>query len=139
MMQRLIARTEGAAAIEFAFVAPAFVLILCGLLFYGLYFGVAHGVQQLAAEAARASVAGMSASERSTLARQQVMATIGSYPFLKADHVTVDAAPDPADPNRFAVTVRYDASHLGLAGFGGILPIPSDQIVKTAVVRRGGF
>jgi len=39
----------GAGAIEFAIVAPLFLLILLGLLVYGIYLGSVHSVEQLAA------------------------------------------------------------------------------------------
>jgi len=45
-------RTEGAAALEFAILAPAFLLLGAGMLAYAIYFGAAHSVQQLAADAA---------------------------------------------------------------------------------------
>ena len=58
----------GSAAIEFALVAPVFLAMLLGILVYGLYFGLSHSVEQLAAQAARVSVAGLDDQERETLA-----------------------------------------------------------------------
>lgn len=138
-MQSLAEEANGAVAIEFAIVMPIFILVLSGIIVYGLYFGVAHAVQELAAEAARASIAGLSAPERETLARRQIAETIGQYPFLRREFATVTASADPGDANRFMVTVRYDASHLGLAGFAQVLPTPPDGIERTSVIRRGGF
>ena len=57
----------GAAAAEFAVVAPIFIFFGLGIIAYAIYFGAAHSVQQLAADAARSSVAGLSASERQSI------------------------------------------------------------------------
>ena len=47
-------------AVEFAFIAPVFLTLIFGLVAFGSYLGIVHGVQQLTAEAARASIAGLS-------------------------------------------------------------------------------
>ncbi len=56
---------DGAAAVEFAIVSPVFLLIVVGILAYGLYFGAANSVQQLAADAARAAMRFHSSPRRS--------------------------------------------------------------------------
>jgi Flp pilus assembly protein TadG len=85
-----IARTDGGAtAVEFALVFPVAIIFFCGLLAYGVYFGAAHSVQQLAADAARASVSGLNNTERASIAAQHVAASGGEYPLLRADRLTV--------------------------------------------------
>lgn len=130
---------RGTAAIEFGLTLPIFLVLVLGVLVYGLYFGVAHGVQQLAAEAARASVAGLSETERAEIARRNVNETLGNYPLLRSGQMSVEGRNDPADPQRFIVTIEYDASHLGLAAFSGLLPTPPEAIRREAIVRRGGY
>jgi hypothetical protein len=49
--------------------APAFIVVLLGIMSFGGYFWLAHSVQQLANDSARAAVAGLNASERQQLAR----------------------------------------------------------------------
>ncbi|TIM19494.1 MAG: pilus assembly protein, partial [Mesorhizobium sp.] len=44
---------SGTSAIEFALLAPIFILLLLGMVAYGIYFGASHSVQQIAADAAR--------------------------------------------------------------------------------------
>lgn len=126
------------AAVEFAITLPVLLMLLLGVMVYGLHFGVAHGVQQLVAEAARASVAGLSDAEREAIARDIVRRTVSQYPLLRTGGMTVEARGDAADPDRFVVTLRYDASHLGLSAFSGFLPVPSGTIERSAIVRRGG-
>ncbi len=137
--RRWMRSESGNAAVEFAITLPVFLVVVLGILVYGLYFGVAHGVQQLAAEAARASVSGLSYAERAAIARSTIDRTIGSYPLLRLIGLDVEGRSDVDDPTRFVVTVRYDASHLGLSAFSRFLPSPPEAIERTAIVRRGGY
>ena len=45
----------GTAVVEFAIIAPVFILVLFLMIGFGIYLSAAHSVQQLAADAARAS------------------------------------------------------------------------------------
>ncbi len=130
---------SGVAAIEFAIVAPVFFLMVFGLLAYAIYFGMVHSVQQLAADAARASVAGISADERAALARGNVANALPNYPLLDPHKLTVTAAPSGADPNLFAVDLRYDASSNTIFALDGLVPMPARVIERQAVIRRGGY
>jgi Flp pilus assembly protein TadG len=58
---------RGVAAIEFALIAPVFFLLLLGIAAYGIYFSAISSLQELTADAALASVAGVSAAERQTI------------------------------------------------------------------------
>ena len=126
-------------AIEFAIVFPIFLLVVLGILVYGIYFGAVHSVQQLAAEAARASVAGITEAERASLAREHVERAVGAYPLLEPGSLQVEAKPSPADPNLFELDLSYDASNLVIFVLSGLVPMPPKQIRRQAVVRRGGY
>lgn len=128
----------GNAAVEFALVAPLLLAMLLGTLGFGLYFGVAHSVQQLASEAARASVAGVSASERLSLALASVNAGVGTYALLRPQALTIQAGFAPSDPDLFTITLTYDGSSLGLNAFSGLLAMPGNVVVRSATIRRGG-
>lgn len=138
-MRRAWADNSGVAALEFAIVAPIFIVIVLGIMVYGMYFTVAQSVQQLAAEAARAAIGGLSDGERQTLAVARANAQVGTYPLLMSEHFVVETGADPSDPDLFEVTITYDASHLGLTAFSSLLPTPADQIVRTSIIRRGGL
>jgi Flp pilus assembly protein TadG len=97
---------SGVAAIEFAIVGPLFFLVLLGILIFAMYFGTVHSVQQLAAEAARASIQGLTDSERAELAQSQVNAIVGSYPLIDRNYLTVSAASSTSDANLFNVSIR---------------------------------
>jgi Flp pilus assembly protein TadG len=131
---------RAATAVEFALVAPIFILVVAGIIVFGIYFGMAHSVQQLAADAARASVAGLSTDERTTLARLEVTNSIASYAFLIPEKISVIAASNPVDANLFEVRVNYDASSSPIWAFSGIMPVmPPVQIERAAIIRRGGY
>ena len=53
---------KGAAAVEFALIAPLFFLLLLTLVAFGIYLTAAHSLQQLTADAARTAIAGLSVS-----------------------------------------------------------------------------
>jgi Flp pilus assembly protein TadG len=130
---------SGVAAIEFAIVGPLFFLVLLGVLIFAIYFGTVHSVQQIAAEAARASVQGLTEEERAALAQNQVNAIVGSYPLIDRNYLTVSAAAVPGDANLFNVRISYDASRSIVFAFEGLIPMPSKTIARSAVVRRGGY
>ncbi|WP_271199278.1 TadE/TadG family type IV pilus assembly protein [Methylopila turkensis] len=130
---------RGAAAVEFALLAPVLLMMIAGVVAYGLYFGLANSVQQLAADAARASVAGLSDAERAQLASDRVAASAGSYVLLDPARATVTARPSPANADLFEVQVAYDASALAIWSFGGLVPLPTKTIVRSASIQRGGY
>lgn len=126
-------------AVEFAFVAPILVLLLFGIVGYGHAFGVYHGVQQLAAEAARASVAGLDDAERERLARAFVTRSIGSYAFLEPDKLTVRTTALGAPSPSFEVAITYDYSDSLFSRLASIIALPIPVVERRAVVQRGGY
>ena len=136
--RHLLRSETGTSAVEFALVAPLFLAMVFGILVFGSHLAVIHGVQQLAAEAARTSVAGLSDSERQNLANQYIMANVASYPLLNAEKLTVSAAASAADANVFIVTVNYDASQMPFYSLPFVPPL-SPLIARSAAIPRGGF
>jgi Flp pilus assembly protein TadG len=128
----------GASAAEFALLVPVFMFLVVGGLAYGLYFGAAHSVQQLAADAARTSIAGTSAAERESLVASYVAANAGTYALIEAARVGFIARPSPADPNQFLVTISYDASSLPIWNLDLPLPTPGRIIRHRSTIRNGG-
>jgi Flp pilus assembly protein TadG len=131
--------TRGVAAIEFALVAPVFFLLLLGIAAYGIYFSAISSLQELAADAARASVAGVSTNERQSIVTAYVAESSTNYTLLSKNPITVTAAPFAGDATRYSVTLETDISNLPLQGTSGIFPMPSAIITRTAVVRIGGY
>ncbi len=136
---KFLAARDGAIAVEFAIIAPVFLMIVFGIIMYGSYLAVIHGVQQLAAEAARSSVAGLNESERSTLANSYITGNANSYPLIDPARLTVNAATSGSDANVFVVTVNYDASAMFIYSLPTFVPAPSPTIVRSAAIPRGGY
>lgn len=130
---------KGANAVEFAIICPLFFMLMAGILVYGLYFGTAHAVQQLAADAARASIAGLSDAERVRIAEAHVQTSIDGYPFISPDRLTVTAHRSPNDNDLFVVNLVYDASELPVFGLDSLIPVPSSTIQRSSAIRRGGY
>ncbi len=128
---------NAASAVEFAILVPVFLMLVFGIIVFGSYLAMVHGVQQLAAEAARRSIAGLNNTERASLAAGYVGANAGSYPLLAADRLTVASA--TSGSNVFVVTVDYDASQSFIYALPTFVPMPPSRIERSAAIPFGGF
>jgi Flp pilus assembly protein TadG len=129
----------GAAAIEFALLMPVLAMILFGTIVFGSYLATAHGVQQIAAEAARGSIAGLTDDERRRLVESAVARSIGSYPFIEQARLTLARAALDSAGNTYSVELRYDASNMFIFRLGALAPAAPTQIVRAAAIQRGGY
>lgn len=136
-LRHLARNQDGASAVEFAIIAPVFILMIVGVLAYGIYFGAANSVQQIAADAARTSIAGLSATERNTLVAAFIENNAGGYVFIDPEEVDFSIGDDAADPNQYKVTVTYDASQLPIWALP--VPMPGKIISYTSTIRLGGI
>jgi Flp pilus assembly protein TadG len=130
---------RGAAALEFAILAPICLLFMAGMLAYGIYFGAAHSLQQLAADAARTSVAGLDAAERGNLVASFLDHNADGYALIERANLSYEIGPKPNDPDEYRVILHYDASNLPIWNLYPPLPLPSSTITYTSVVRLGGI
>ncbi len=137
-MTRFLLCRRGATAVEFAMLLPVFLTMVFGIVVFGSYLAVIHGVQQLAAEAARSSVAGISDTERKSLASNYVKANVGTYPLITPNNVDIKAATSGSNPNVFVVTVTYNAAGMFIYSLP-FVPTPSPTIVRSAAIPFGGF
>lgn len=128
----------GASAVEFALVMPVFLLLVLGALAYGIYFGAAHSVQQLAADAARVAVAGLDDCERGDLVRTYIDDNASSYVLIERHRLSVNAAQSSADPSQFLVELAYDASSLPVWNIYPPIPMPGKTIRYVSTIRNGG-
>jgi Flp pilus assembly protein TadG len=129
---------NGAAAVEFALVAPIFILLFMGMIAYGIYFGAMHSLQQLAADAARISIAGLDVGERERLVTQFLDTHTNGYVFLDRDKLQIEIG-DSADGTQFTVTLSYDAGDLPIWGLLDRLPLPGEIISRSSTIRIGGI
>lgn len=128
--------SRGTAAVEFALVLPFLATVLFGIVSYGGWFWTAHNLQQLANDSARAALAGLDAAERSQLATDAFNEEISGYGELKPSAAVVSVE-DQGDV--INVKISYDASASPFWAFRAWLPMPSSIVVRSAVVREGGY
>ena len=126
---------DGVAAIEFAIVANVFILLLTGLSGFGIYLSASHSLQQLAAEAARSAVAGITHAEQESLARSHITTKADDHPFLKAEHLGASVT-RPRGPV-ITVTVSYDTRHLPVLDMLSGLTLPHGTMTASSSVRVG--
>ncbi len=128
---------SGSSAVEFAIIAPVFIMVLLTMIAYGIYLTAAYAVQQVAADAARTAVAGLSTSERETLARNFVSKSALDYAFLDKKRMNVSVGSDPGNANQFTVTVEYDARNLPIWSLY-TYALPEKTIKRFSTIRIGG-
>ena len=142
MLRNLVRRCRrcgsGASAVEFALVAPVFLLMLFGILVYGQYLSLTHSVQQLAAEAARQSLGGLDTAERAALADAYLEANAQFYPLVDVHRLQVSAAPASDDPDIFVVTLSYNLKDTLFDIVPQFLK-PRPVLVASAAIERGGY
>jgi Flp pilus assembly protein TadG len=135
--RRLIASQDGIAALEFAMLAPALLLLIFGIVIYSIYFATLLGVRQAAAEGARAAVAGLSTSERTTLARARALEVIATYgSILEGGTPTVTTT--ALGTGTFAVTVSYNMSASPIMNYT-FVPVPTRRLEATVTVTNGSY
>lgn len=131
----LVMDRRGAAAVEFAILAPVMLMVLCGILAYGMLFATHISLQQLVAETARATVGGLSAAEREGIARAHVERVIGRYPLLRAEALELEIA---SQAGFTEVRLIYDAGVNPAYVLDGLLPLPERTARYSQVIRDGG-
>lgn len=137
-LKKFISSQGGAAAVEFAIIAPIFILIMITLVAYGIYLSVAHSIQQIAADAARTAVAGITETEREQLVNNFVNTSTLNGAFLERDKLKVTVAPDPTNGNQFTVSVEYNAEDLPIWNLYSFA-LPDKTIKRFATIRMGGI
>lgn len=125
---------RGTALIEFALLLPFLMTMLVGMVAFGEYFLIAHGTQQLANDAARATLSGLTASERARIARDTVSQGADMIGLVSPDRITTSVT---EVSNRITVTVQVDTSGVPLLG-NQFVPMPSHLIRRSAGAHPGG-
>ena len=124
--------------VEFALVVGVFVMVLYGLIYFGMAVATKQRVTNAAAEGARAAVGQASGSLAQTAAQNRVIALLGT----QAGRYTVTpvaAACDPAAPSGpqcVTVTISWDwAGHPVVPAAPGLRIFPINTLGSQAVVQ----
>ncbi|MFN3210744.1 MAG: TadE/TadG family type IV pilus assembly protein [Roseovarius sp.] len=126
--------TTGAVAIEFMLIAPLLMALIFGIITLGFYMGVSHSVHQLAAEAARASVAGLDETERRDIATAYLSQGASRYPLLKDDALSTALEYSDTATGSITVDVTYAAEGTLLDVANGFLGLGIETIRGSAYV-----
>ena len=129
----------GTAAVEFAIIAPLFLMMVLGMLGFGIYLGAAHSTRQLTSDVARATIAGTTEIERQTIAHNFVFQSLKSYAFLDLEHIDVIVSDSESAPNQFDVQISFRADDLPVWSLMDFVPQPGKVITATATIKNGGF
>lgn len=138
ILRRLSKDNGGTAAVEFAIVAPLFFLTIFTMIGYGIYLSATYAVQQIAADAARTAIAGLSLTERKSLATQFIQKSTMNYAFIDGTKLAVDVQDDVANTNQFTVSIAYDSTNLPIWNLFSFA-LPDGQIRRYATIRLGGL
>ncbi|MDH7799880.1 Flp pilus assembly protein TadG [Beijerinckia sp. GAS462] len=131
--------TRAVSAMEFALVAPLLLFLLLGIACFGYILGVHHELQQIASEAARASVAGTTATQRDSLARSYITTNASDYLLINSAKMAVTTTSATTPIAMFQVAVSYDLTGSLPYLLGNLLPLPSPQIQRTATIQQGNY
>jgi Flp pilus assembly protein TadG len=138
-IRKLMHCNKGATAVEFAIVAPVFLLILLAIIVFGTLFLLQSNVQQLAAEAARASVPGLSENERKKFARSYVDNNLASYRLIEKNFLKISTVQSGGIGPSFQVTVSYDVGKSRVGPVARLIPGYETEIKRSASILLGGM
>lgn len=114
-----------------AITLPVLLMLLMGIISYGDWMFTAHNVQQAANDAARASLAGLTSTERANIAQTTMQTTMHRAGALDPAHATLSV---DDDGTTLVVRLRYDANADPLLHLT-FVPMPSAQIQRSAAIR----
>lgn len=127
---------RGTSAVEFALIAPFLLMLVGAILAYGSIFATSLSVQQIAAETARATIGGLSDSERKTLAEAKLAAIAGKYPMLDPAKMAFAFSQDEgADLSR--LTFTYDMAGHPAYVLDKLLPLPASPLSHSMIITDG--
>jgi Flp pilus assembly pilin Flp len=141
-------REEGAAAVEFALVLPVLILILFGIIDYGLYFGDALDTRSGVASATRQAIVDnfdrtCSGPPSLTVDTGNLICMVESRtaPLAGKTYVDVILPTDPSNPGS-NVTGWYAGGSIvvceatAVTGVTGYVPLPRNGVVHTRLVAE---
>ena len=135
----IVTNTAAVAALEFAIVGPVLILMIIGMMCFGLYYTYIHEVEELAGAAARASIAGLNAAERTSLAKQYVTNATANATFLHATDLTVTTATAGSPATIFSVTITYNLHNTPIPVLASLVSASATSITRTCSVQFGGY
>ena len=131
--RRRLGRQDGAAAVEFALIAPVLFIVLLGILEFGVAFLQVQSIRTAVREGGRAAAVG---APINVVQQQTVDASVGSIPSGQNGNVQVDRRCDPQQIGE-DVHVSYDTANLPAGGV--IVRIPFIPVIRMTPVITSTF
>lgn len=101
----------GAAALEFVLVAPLLLALIFGIITFGYAFALQNSLRELAAGAARATVAGLNTTERQSILQTYMAQASTEYVLLEESRISY--APTFTSGSNAALSLDVDYSLSG--------------------------
>ena len=128
---------RGVSAVEFALVIPILLYLFSATIGYGLLFMTSISVHQLGADAARATIGGLSLEEKTALVKAHLLNNATDYILLEPENVVFSLNYDEKTQVT-VLDVLYQPEHHPLEIFEGILPMPKDPFrVRQSISEHG--
>jgi Flp pilus assembly protein TadG len=111
--------TGATTAVEFAIVAPLLFAIMFGIMGFGLQFATRIALTYAATEGGRAAVAGITDTERTSLARTAIANTLTALsPLVIPANATVSVdLTDEASDQKIAISIAYSDTRFATLPF----------------------
>jgi Flp pilus assembly protein TadG len=126
--------------VEFALVVGIFVMVLYGLIYFGMALATKQRVTNAAAEGARAAVGQTTAAAAQTAATTRVTALLGTANgrYVPSAVAAPCSSAAPTGPQCVTVTITWDwAGHPVVPAAPGLRIFPINTLGSTAVVQYG--
>ena len=127
-LRRFLRDQSGVVAVEFVLLAPMLFALLFGIMVLGHYMGLSHSISQLAAGAARASVAGLDAQEREELALAYLSEAPARYPLLDASALNSQVEVHSEQARGIEVSIGYQIEGSLLEIANGLLKLGIEDL-----------
>ncbi|MCI4644815.1 MAG: pilus assembly protein [Hyphomonadaceae bacterium] len=125
---RKIATTrKGTAAVEFALLAPVFLLLCFIMAGYGLLFMTQVSLHQLSADLTRSALGGLTLAEKQERASAHLSDRIDSFMMLDSQQARVRVFYDDATQET-EVVLEYDTDTHPVRVLEGLLPMPPQTL-----------
>lgn len=136
-MRRIWSCRRGTSAVELALLFLVFLSVISGIVAVGLHRAVVHDVQQLAADAARCSIARLTKTECGSITSVDITSNAAIYPLINASKLSVSTTTSSPSANVSAVMVNCDDASTMFIQSLHVVPIPPSRVTRSAAISGG--
>jgi Flp pilus assembly protein TadG len=132
---------DASAAVEFSLIGPLFLVVMFAVISFSVVTLTYSSLQQLVAEAARATIAGLSDQERDQIARSSITSNALTYALIDPSKISIKTtgSVSGASSSAYTITITYDFSGSFVFSLPGTSALLSRNLVRSSTVIIGGF